>query len=230
MDIKRTNSAMDATTVRFWFHKLGRAKFISHLDLMRAMTRTLRIARLPLWYTEGFHPHLYLTFGQPLSLGFESDCECMEVRFIAPYDWEEAKNKLNALLPPGLQMDRVGPAEPPLEGIAYSEYVVSLSFDAPVEDLAARWQAFAAQETLLTEKKSKKGVLTVDLRPHLQVVFTAAEPDQLVLGLQLPSSQTLHINPTLVTKLFLAFLGRDDCVTQVRKTRVLDSDRNDFAR
>lgn len=56
MEIRTTNLAMDATTVRFWFKKLGRAKFISHLDLMRAMTRTLRIARLPLWYTEGFIP------------------------------------------------------------------------------------------------------------------------------------------------------------------------------
>ncbi len=36
-------------TVRVRFTKTGRAKYISHLDLMRTMTRVLRRAQIPLW-------------------------------------------------------------------------------------------------------------------------------------------------------------------------------------
>ena len=61
--------------VRIWFKKMGMSRYVSHLDLMRAMTRAIRRANLPLWYTEGFNPHPYMTFALPLSLGMESLCE-----------------------------------------------------------------------------------------------------------------------------------------------------------
>ena len=35
------------------------------------MSRAFHKAKLPLWYTEGFNPHVFLTFAAPLSLGFE---------------------------------------------------------------------------------------------------------------------------------------------------------------
>ena len=48
--------------VRIWFRKTGRVKYVSHLDIMRCMTRAVRRAQIPLWYTEGFNPHPYLNF------------------------------------------------------------------------------------------------------------------------------------------------------------------------
>ena len=59
-------------TVRLVFSKTGRARYISHLDLNRTMARVLRRAGIPLWYTEGFNKHPYITFAAPLSLGCES--------------------------------------------------------------------------------------------------------------------------------------------------------------
>ena len=58
--------------VRMFFSKTGRAKYISHLDTMRTFTRAFRRTSLPLWYTQGFNPHLYMTFPLPLALGVES--------------------------------------------------------------------------------------------------------------------------------------------------------------
>ena len=49
-------------TVRVFYKKLGRLKFISHLDMNRFMLRALRLSGLPVWYTEGFNPHPYATF------------------------------------------------------------------------------------------------------------------------------------------------------------------------
>ena len=49
-------------TIRVWFAKRDEACYISHLDLQRVVQRALKLARVPVWYTQGFNPHIYLTF------------------------------------------------------------------------------------------------------------------------------------------------------------------------
>jgi radical SAM-linked protein len=94
------------------FEKRGRAKYISHLDLVRVFTRALRRSALPLWYTQGFHPHLYLCFPLPLSLGQEGLAEPLEIRLLksaaedAPnaFSLEEVPGRVNAALPPEIRV------------------------------------------------------------------------------------------------------------------------------
>ena len=59
-------------TVRIWFSKRGEASYISLLDLQRVMGRAIKRSGVPAWYTQGFNPHIYLTFACPLPLGQES--------------------------------------------------------------------------------------------------------------------------------------------------------------
>jgi hypothetical protein len=66
--------------VRLFYTKHSRMRFVSHLDMTRFMSRIIRRAKLPVWYTEGFNPHLYLTFALPLSLGMESEYEICDIR------------------------------------------------------------------------------------------------------------------------------------------------------
>ena len=56
-------------SVRMVFAKEGRAVFISHLDLLRCVSRAFGRANLPVRYTQGFNPQPYLVFSPPLSLG-----------------------------------------------------------------------------------------------------------------------------------------------------------------
>ena len=48
--------------VRIWFEKQGAARYISHLDLTRNMARGLKLSGLPVWYTEGINPRIYMTY------------------------------------------------------------------------------------------------------------------------------------------------------------------------
>ena len=68
------------TTVRIFFEKCGEAAYISLLDLQRVFHRMLKMSNLPVYYTQGFNPHIYLSFTCPLSLGQESLCESCEVK------------------------------------------------------------------------------------------------------------------------------------------------------
>ena len=79
---------------RIVFEKRGRVKYISHLDLNRCMLRAVRRSGLPAWYTEGFHPHMYLMFPLALSLGAESTCEVMDIRLTQEVPPEEILARL----------------------------------------------------------------------------------------------------------------------------------------
>ena len=63
---------------RMKFVKEGRAKYISHLDLMHAMQRSMARCQMPLWFTEGFNQHAYVSVALPLSTGYSGECEFLD--------------------------------------------------------------------------------------------------------------------------------------------------------
>ena len=85
--------------VRIWFKKDFECRYISHLDLNRCMLRALHKSKIPIWHTEGFNPHIYLTFALPLSLGYESEFETMDFRLTKDMDFEEVLEKLDVKSP-----------------------------------------------------------------------------------------------------------------------------------
>ena len=50
---------------RLLFSKTGRAKYISHLDLMRTFQRAFARAKIPIKHTEGFNPHPFVSIALP---------------------------------------------------------------------------------------------------------------------------------------------------------------------
>ena len=75
--------------MRLFYEKTDTAKYISHLDINRCMQRAMKRAGIPLWFTEGFNPHAYLTFPLPLALGYESVYECVDFRLVEEMSEEE---------------------------------------------------------------------------------------------------------------------------------------------
>ena len=49
------------------FEKGIRLRHIGHLDIQRAMMRALRRSGLPVAYSNGYNPHILLTFASALS-------------------------------------------------------------------------------------------------------------------------------------------------------------------
>ena len=56
-------------SVRVFFEKKNGAKFISHLDLNRAVMRILVRTGLPVVYSQGFNPHIILSIAVPIPVG-----------------------------------------------------------------------------------------------------------------------------------------------------------------
>lgn len=59
--------------LRFKFKKYGPIVYLGHLDVMRYFQKAIRRSGIDAAYTEGFSPHLKLSFAQPLSVGVETD-------------------------------------------------------------------------------------------------------------------------------------------------------------
>ena len=211
-------------TVRLVFSKTGRARYISHLDLNRAMTRVLRRAGIPLWYTEGFNRHPYITFTAPLSLGSESLCERMDFRLTDDtMSMQEIIDRVNSAMPEGLRALKAAEAVKKACFLGFARY--RISFACSVEEMTA----FLEQPCITAEKRAKKGGFkTVELKPHLLDTEVEIAKDGCTLTVTLPCSNDLTINPTLLTTAVSAFCGREVCSSAVR-LELYDTDGNVFA-
>lgn len=94
---------------RMKFVKEGRAKYISHLDLMHAMQRSMARCQMPLWFTEGFNQHAYVSVALPLSTGYSGECEFLDFNITAEAVPENAVEALNDVFPEGLRAIEIYP-------------------------------------------------------------------------------------------------------------------------
>ena len=143
---------------RIWFSKTGRAKYISHLDLYRTFTRAVRRAGIPLWYTEGFNTHPYITIALPLAIMQESDKEAVDIRVEGEMTNVEIKQKLSEVMPEGIEIIDVRKPWDDPKKIAYADYTVTAQFATSEE--AKFFQAHILkvlkEDELLVEKMGKK--------------------------------------------------------------------------
>lgn len=144
--------------MRVFYQKTDTAKYISHLDINRCFQRAMRRAGIPLWYTEGFNPHAYLTFPLPLALGYESICECVDFRLLEPMAPNEIVDRLNGVLPMGLRAYAAAKPVHKAADIASAAYEVRLALPNTSAPKAVQiLEAFFAQPEIIAMKRTKKG-------------------------------------------------------------------------
>jgi radical SAM-linked protein len=88
---------------RFVFTKGGDARWLSHRQVMDALERMVRAARLPVRFTEGYNPHIRLSMGPALPVGYEGRAEVFDVDCTAPLRPHHLE-RANSLLPEGVQI------------------------------------------------------------------------------------------------------------------------------
>lgn len=208
--------------VRAFYRKEGRIKYISHLDMNRCVSRDLKRSGLPVWHTLGFNPHIYLTFALPLSLGYESVCESFDFRLVEKMDLEEARGRLNAVLPEGLAVYALAlPVQKP-EEIAWADYAIELEFDGGAEPVRNRLEEWLARPEILLTKKTKKGEKEIDVKPHFSALTLESAGNALRLGLRCAAGPAFNLNPTLLLDAFSSETGGTPDWQRVVRTAILD--------
>jgi len=206
--------------LRAVFKKTGRSVYISHLDLNRSMLRIFRRSKLPVWYTEGFNPHPYYSFALALSLGFESECEIMDFNITEDISLEEVKERLNAVMPEGMGVVSVSEQKKKITEIAKAEYCILIDAQN-TEELIAEFNKFMAQDEINVEKKTKKGIKTVDIKPAIEVVSIVANEGKVLLDMRLPAGTKTNYNPTLVIDAFREYAENTFEILKIKRTGIL---------
>lgn len=212
--------------VRIWFSKTGVVKYISHLDLTRCMARALKLSGLPVWYTQGFNPRIYMTFAMPLSLGVSGLRECVDIRLTEETGLEDAARRLSAYLPADITVLGLTQPELGFEEAAYGEYELRLEAEHP-EALAAELQELLAGETVTVMKHGKKGDKAVDIKPYFSHMEWRTEPGWLVLDVKLPCSLNGSVNPNLLLEALKALRGLEP-YGEITRKRLLTKDFSDM--
>lgn len=216
--------------VRIWFKKMGMSRYVSHLDLMRAMSRTLRRARVPLWYTEGFNPHPYMTFALPLSLGMESLCESMDVRIVGESTNEELFEMLKGSMPPGIDIISVDEPQYDPKHISFGEFDILFDTDKNAEALKADIEEMLSKDELIVQKLGKKGrhkvLKDINLIEFIKSYGISSMGERVKLTLILPAGSVTNVNPSLLADEVVKNSG-DISYTIIRK-KLMTEDMTTF--
>lgn len=214
--------------LRAVFEKSGRAKYISHLDLNRCMLRIFRRSKLPVWYTEGFNPHPYYSFALALSLGFESDCEIMDFNITDDsMSFDEIRDRLNAVMPEGMRIISVAEQVKKITAITKAEYSFSLVSDN-ISEVYAALTELLAQPEILIEKRTKKGIKTVDIMPDLDVVSYELKESSIDMIIRLPAGTQTNYNPTLFIDALKNSRETAFSAEKIRRTKILCENNEKF--
>lgn len=217
--------------VRLRFAKEDRLKYISHLDINRAMSRALCRAKIPLWYTEGFNPHPYMSFSLPLSLGVESLCESVDLRITGDISNEEIKDRLNFVLPVGLRIVDVYDDFRDCSEIAFSDYVYKFQF--PDNDKAVeKMKSILDSNEILALKKAKQGRKRVlketDIKQFIDKYSVSIRGDVIVLNIRLAAGPDRNLNPSLLFDTIIRLLDMDFEWKSISRISLLDKDYREF--
>ena len=209
----------------------GTARFLAHLETMNAWLRSLRRARAPLSYSEGFHPHPKVAFESARPVGEESLANYMDVTLKARVDPQELLARLKSIVPGGFEVFSV--QEVPLKipslmsQLAGMEYVFFVPGDH--EAVEASVMGLLVSETLEVQRKAKKkkgkrrfnrgpAFRTIDVRPN--IVKMAVREDLSVEGLvpidvELKMTEGRGLRPSEL----LGLLGFEPLSCRVLRTR-----------
>ncbi len=193
---------------RLKFSKTGMGKFISHLDLLRAFTRAITRAELPVKYSNGFNPHQIITFSLPLAVGVTSETEYVDIDFFDTVTDEEIREKLNDALPPDLRILDIKDPSAKANDICAAKYKISFlnhRFES------GTLQEFFNQKDIPVVKKTKKGEKTVNLADFIKEYKITAENEAgAELEIILSAGGQENIKPALFTDKVLEFAGADE--------------------
>ena len=177
-------------TVRLGYSKQERLRFISHLDLLREIERSLRRSDVPIAYSEGYSPRPRIAAGPSLSLGWTSAAEWVDLELVGDWSVERLHgliSDLNRNTVDGINFHVAAlmPASTPslsasIERSTYVATVLPHLFDTGLGELETAVTHFLDRESVVIERTRKGRTKLVDLRPLVHELSVLSATDILL--------------------------------------------------
>ena len=143
--------------LRVTYVKQNRLAYLSHLEITSALERAVRRAKLPFGVSQGFSPHMLLSFGSALPVGVGSTCEIFDVTLNDYVNPEVALASLKQVMPSDLMAtnaEYVG-VKSPAASVTFENSTYRAKYEGEIPD-------FEVPETIEVIRKKKVKILNVD--------------------------------------------------------------------
>lgn len=189
-----------AVNVRFRYTKTGRAKYISHLDMLRTFQRAFARAGIDVLHSEGFNPHPKFNLVLPLPTCCESLCEYLDAGVASERGADELCRVLDAALPEGIRIESAAPPVMKAGSVRFASWSCLIRLDSASPQETAQYVSgvLSAQELQIV-KKTKRGESVIDLPAHMSDLHILTEERGVRIEVTLPCFE-----PSLTPRSLLA--------------------------
>ena len=218
------------------FYKKGNMRFISHLDLGRLFRRAIKKGEIDIEYSNGFNPHEKMNIVQPLSLGFESGSEYLEISTASAYEYSDLLSRLNSSMPSGIEFYECKEIDPSVNNVSvktdaaiYTVYVKGSISEFEQLDT----EAFLAQDDIIVLKRDKKTKTMVEKSVKsfvYGIVKDHCDETGYFLGLSVRCASNESLNPVNLLEALYRFNGMEFSAEKARIKRLdlLSRKENEF--
>lgn len=194
-------------SMRIKFRKVGMLKYISHLDLQRTFARVLTRSGMPVWYTQGFNPHIKMVFSLPLSVGAESECEYLDIRIIEDITVGEMKYRLDNALTKELSVIDIYEPRDSFRDIAFAGYDIVLKTPDASEAVAQKIRDLFSASPVMMFKRTKSGEKEIDIFPLIKSLDVTFDGNDIKLRAILSAESDNYLNPEMLITAIKDSLG-----------------------
>lgn len=198
-----------ALKVRVKFAKEGAMKFIGHLDIMRYFQKAIKRAGLDVAFSEGFSPHMIMSFASPLGVGITSTGEYFDMELKSATSSSDMVKRLNDSMAEGMKILSIrqvedGKASKAMSLVVAADYRLKFRETAKLpENWKEKLEEFKAQKEIIILKKTKKSEKELDICPFIYKL-SLEENDEIFM--QLAAGSSNNTKPELVMEAFAAFM------------------------
>ena len=170
--------------LRLALHKGEELRFLSHLDFAQAVERMIRRAEIKMAYSEGFNPHMKISFSSALALGVTAEAEYIDMDILEEDTLESIMERLNRVAPHGLEVlgGKVMP-EKVKKMMAICNYAI-YEVTGPVTDVDVDWdvllKSFNDATEISYEKVTPKKTRFIDVKEFVKEPIVATVKDGMV--------------------------------------------------
>jgi len=218
------------TSYRAQIRKGAELAFLSHLEYMNVFMSALLRSKLPAAYSEGFNPHLKVSFATALSVGVTSDCEYVDFVLSQKISDAEVLQKLNSQLPRGmeiLRLKRISAKATAMSLVDFSRYEVSIPY---ADDAKIFVENFNAAKEIIFTRITPKKMREFDAKKYIaeRLKILSNDNDELVIKFGIKITPEGSLKPVEVLKILQENFGMqiEISAARINRTALLSRGRN----
>ena len=223
---ERSLQNVELTKYRAQIRKGREIAVLSHLDYVDLYARALVRSKLPIAYSEGFNPHIKMSFATALAVGVTSDSEYMNFQLTQNVPVKEVLERLNQQLPRGAEILKLKKLQGKVTtsyNTLLSSYEVRIPYSGESSAAQTAINTFNETETINYTRITPKKTRDIELKQYIaKPIEVQVEDSILTLKMDIKITLTGSIKPSEVVHILHERfnLQVDENKAQIHRTKL----------